>query len=61
MDDLNDSRIAQINLLNTRRNKLYALLQEYPLLLSERRVTGWNTPQSEVKCNTYIPDVCKLK
>jgi len=61
VDDLNVSKIAQIDLLNTQRNMLCASFQEYPLLLSEHRVYGWNTPQSEVECNTYIPDVCKLK
>jgi hypothetical protein len=61
MDDLNVSEIVQIDLLNTRRYNLCALLQVNPILSIARRVNGWNTPQLEVECNTYIPVVGKLK
>jgi len=61
VDDLNVSEIAQIDSLNTRRYNLCALLQENPILSIARRVNGWNTPQLEVECNTYITDDGKLK
>jgi hypothetical protein len=48
MDDLNVSEIVQIDLLNTRRYNLCALLQVNPILSIARRVNGWNTPQLEV-------------
>jgi len=60
-DDHNVSEIAQIDLLNTRRFNLCALLQENPILSVTHRLNGWNTPQFEVECNTYITDVGKLK